>query len=59
MEEGKYTVEWTFNYTPNVDSWRATLVSALNQYDNGGSWDDVVTAFVSGWATEYEAANAE
>ena len=59
MEEGKYTVEWTFNYTPNVDSWRASLVSALNQYDNGGSWDDVVTAFVDGWATEYQAANAE
>ena len=59
MDEGKYTVDWTFNLTPNVDSWRATLVSALNQYDAGGSWDDVVTAFVSGWANEYAAANAE
>lgn len=57
MDEGKYTVSWTFNYTPNVDSWRATLVSALNQYDAGGSWDDVVTAFVNGWATEYQAVN--
>lgn len=54
---GKTTVTWAFNYTPNVDSWRASLVSAMNKYDNGGSWDDVVTAFVSGWASEYKAAN--
>ena len=29
----------------------------MNQYDNGGSWDDVKTAFVSGWKTQYAAAN--
>ena len=59
IEEGKYTVEWTFNYTPNVDDWRATLVAAMNKYDNGGKWDDVQKAFVDGWATQYKAANAD
>lgn len=55
-EAGKYTVDWTFNLTPNVDDWRAGVVSAINQYDAGGSWDDVVSAFVDGWATQYQAA---
>ena len=59
LEDGKYSVSWAFNYTPNVDEWRAGVVSAMNQYDNGGSWDDVVTAFVDGWATQYKAANAD
>lgn len=57
INDGKYSVTWAFNYTPNVNEWRATLVAAMNQYDNGGSWDDVVTAFVDGWATQYQAAN--
>lgn len=57
MDAGKYSVGWTFNYTPNVDEWRAGVVAALNNYDAGGSWDDVVTAFVDGWATQYQAAN--
>lgn len=57
MEAGKYSVDWAFNYTPNVDEWRAGVVAALNNYDAGGSWDDVVTAFVDGWATQYKAAN--
>ena len=54
---GKYVMTWAFNYTPNVDEWRAGVVSAMNQYDNGGSWDDVVTAFVQGWAAQYASAN--
>ena len=54
---GNYVMTWAFNYTPNVDDWRAGVVSAMNQYDNGGSWDDVVTAFVQGWAAQYKAAN--
>ena len=54
IAEGKYTVTWAFNYTPNVDTWRAAVVAALTQYTvGGGSWDDVVTAFVQGWATQY------
>ena len=58
LAEGKYNVDWAFNYTPNVNDWRAALVSAMNQYDNGGSWDDVCTAFTAGWATQYAAANS-
>ena len=57
LEAGNYNVDWTFNYTPNVDEWRASLVAAMNKYDAGGSWDDVKTAFVQGWASQYKAAN--
>lgn len=57
IEEGKYVVDWAFNYTPNVNDWRAGLVAAMNQYDAGGSWDNVETAFVAGWATQYKLAN--
>ena len=57
LEAGNYNVDWAFNYTPNVDEWRASLVAAMNKYDEGGSWDDVKTAFVQGWATQYKAAN--
>ena len=54
IADGKYTVTWAFNYTPNVDTWRAAVVAALTQYTvGGGSWDDVVTAFVQGWVTQY------
>ena len=53
IAEGKYVVSWAFNYTPNVDTWRAAVVAAMTQYSAGGSWDDVVTAFVQGWATQY------
>ena len=55
LADGKYVVTWAFNYTPNVDTWRAGVVAALTQYSAGGSWDDVVTAFVAGWATQYAA----
>ncbi len=55
IENGNYVVSWAFNYTPNVDDWRATVVSALLQYSsNGGSWDNVKTAYVDGWATQYQ-----
>ena len=57
LEAGNYNVDWAFNYTPNVDEWRASLVAAMNKYDAGGSWDDVKTAVVQGWATQYKAAN--
>ena len=60
LNEGKYSVDWAFNYTPNVNDWRAVLVDAMNGYDNGtGTWDDVVDAFVAGWATQYQAAYGE
>ena len=59
LAAGKYNVDWTLIYTPNVDDWRATLVAAMNQYDNGGTWDNVEIAFVAGWANQYNAANAD
>lgn len=55
ISNGKYVVTWAFNYTPNVDAWREAVVSALTQYSaNNGSWDNVVTAYVNGWATQYQ-----
>ncbi|MBQ7965207.1 MAG: ABC transporter substrate-binding protein [Ruminococcus sp.] len=57
LEEGKYSVAWAFNYTPNVDEWRAGVVDAMTKYCNGGDWADVETAFVNGWATQYAAVN--
>ena len=55
LANGKYVVTWAFNYTPDVDNWRAGIVSALEQYSAGveGAWDDVVYAFVDGWANCY------
>lgn len=57
IDNGNYTVEWTFNYTPNVNEWRAAVVAAMTQYCAGGDWADVETAFVDGWAAQYAAAN--
>ena len=58
LANGNYAVTWAFNHTPNVDSFRATLVTALAQYSAGqAGWDAVVTAFVDGWAIEYATIN--
>ena len=48
------------NTTPNVDDWRAGVVSALQAYgadQSDANWDAVVDAFVNGWAVQYAAAN--
>ena len=58
---GKYVMTWAFNYTPNVDEWRSGVVSAMNLYDadpTDANWELVKTAFVEGWAAQYQAANA-
>lgn len=56
MQNDKYVVSWAFSHTPNVSAWRAALTSALLQYSAGnGSWEDVETAFVDGWAIQYKA----
>ena len=57
LASGKGAISWAFNYTPNVDSFRATLVTALAAYSAGGDWSEVVTAFVDGWAIEYALVN--
>lgn len=58
IAKGNYVVTWAFNYTPAVEDWRAGVVDALSKYVAGGSWDDVKTAFVDGWAAQYTAEHA-
>ena len=56
LENGCYSVTWAFNDTPNVDSYRATLVTALAAYSanpTDDNWANVVSAYVDGWAIEY------
>ena len=49
---GKTPVAWNFSTMPS-ENWKNGVGSALTAYAAGtGSWDDVVTAFVDGWATE-------
>ena len=60
LADGKYACTWAFNFTPNVDSWRATVVTALAAYSadpTDANWADVVSAFVDGWAYEYSVVN--
>ena len=58
LAAGKTSISWAFNYTPNVDSWRKTVVTALASYSAGtAEWSEVVTAFVDGWAYEYGVVN--
>ena len=57
---GNYNIWWATNYQPNVDAYRAALVAAMNQYDadqSDANWELVKTAFVDGWAVQYQAAN--
>ena len=57
---GNYTVTWAFNHTPNVDDWRAGVVSALTAYSadqTDANWEAVETAFVDGWAAQYKVQN--
>ena len=58
LAEGKTSISWAFNYTPNVDAWRATVVTALAAYSAGtADWTMVEEAFVDGWAYEYSVVN--
>ncbi len=57
---GNYNMWWATNYQPNVDTYRAAVVSALNAYNADASdanWEQVETAFIAGWAAQYAAAN--
>ena len=56
VKDGCYAVSWAFTATPNVNSWRATVVTALTKYSadpTDANWAEVVSAFVDGWAAEY------
>ena len=51
-ESGKTPVSWNFTTMPS-ENWKNGVGSALTLYAAGtGSWDDVVSAFVDGWASE-------
>ncbi len=57
---GCYVMNWATNYQPNVDDYRAALVSALNAYNadqSAANWEQVKIAFVDGWAAQYQKAN--
>ena len=55
--EGKTPVSWNFTTMPS-EEWKNGVGSALTAYAAGtGDWDAVVTAFVDGWATEYQLVN--
>ena len=58
--DGCYVMDWATNFQPNVDAYRAALVSALNAYNadqTDANWELVKTAFVNGWATQYNEVN--
>lgn len=60
LANGNYNMWWATNYQPNVDTYRDGLVSALNAYNadpTDANWETVKTAFVEGWAVQYQAAN--
>ncbi|MBQ9814314.1 MAG: ABC transporter substrate-binding protein [Lachnospiraceae bacterium] len=60
-DEGCYVMDWATNYQPNVDDYRAALVSALNAYcadQSDANWALVETAAIQGWAVQYQKANA-
>lgn len=57
MANGKTSVAWSFNATPNVDDWRADVVAALTAYTTGsGDWSAVEKAFTEGWAEQWKLA---
>lgn len=61
LENGGYSITWAFNDTPNVESYRATLVTALTAYSSDptdDNWAKVEEAFVDGWAYEYTMVNS-
>ena len=58
--DGCYVMNWATNYQPNVDEYRRGLVAALNQYNadqSDANWAQFRTAFVDGWAAQYNAVN--
>ena len=54
QKSGKTQVSWNFTMMPS-EEWKNQVGQALLQYAQGtGDWSAVKTAFVDGWATEYE-----
>lgn len=58
IADGKTSVAWCFATMPS-EEWKNGVGSALTAYAAGtGDWNGVVSAFVDGWATEYQMANS-
>lgn len=56
-EAGKTAVTWNFTVMPS-EEWKNGVGQALLQYAQGtGDWAAVETAFVDGWAAEYQLTN--
>jgi raffinose/stachyose/melibiose transport system substrate-binding protein len=56
---GKTPVSWNFPTMPS-EEWKDGVGQALTAYaadQTDANWEAVVTAFVDGWATEYQLAN--
>jgi len=56
LAAGKAPISWAHRHTPNPDSWRMTMVTALAAYSaapTDANWHQVEGAFVDGWAYEY------
>ena len=57
QKSGTTQVSWNFTMMPS-DEWKNKVGQALLEYAQGtGKWDAVKTAFVDGWASEYEASH--
>lgn len=57
QKSGKTQVSWNFTMMPS-EEWKNKVGQALLEYAQGtGKWDAVKTAFVDGWASEYEASH--
>jgi raffinose/stachyose/melibiose transport system substrate-binding protein len=58
-EAGKTPVSWNFTTMPS-EEWKDGVGQALTAYaadQTDENWEAVVSAFVDGWATEYQLAN--
>ena len=59
--DGCYSMNAATNFQPDVDNYRAAMVSALNQYNadqSDANWELFRIAFVDGWAQSYQNANS-
>ena len=57
QKSGKTQVSWNFTMMQS-EEWKNKVGQALLEYAQGtGKWDAVKTAFVDGWASEYEASH--
>ena len=57
QKSGTTQVSWNYTMMPS-EEWKNKVGQALLEYAQGtGKWDAVKTAFVDGWASEYEASH--